>query len=326
MASRGREAARPGEIPARGWRDVLLRVREEIGEDRVGLVAAGVAYYGLLAVFPALAALVSVYGLVADPAEVSAQVARLGALPDPARELLRAQLERIAAGSGSALGWGLVGSVLLSTFSAMKGTSALLAAMNVAYDEPDGRGLLARNALALGLTLGAIVLGASALLIVVSVPALLRLLPWGPAGRLAVAVLPWLLLTGVFLVAVSLLYRIGPHRSRAQWRWVTPGALVATVLWIASSLGFSFYVGHFGSYNQTYGSVGAVVVMLLWFFLSAYVVLAGAELDAEMEHQTARDTTRGEEKPMGERGAYVADTVGEVPAGPWKGEREQDHA
>jgi len=310
---RGRDARAPREIPAPGWRDVLLRVREESSKDNLGLISAGVAYYGLLAIFPALAAMLSIYGLVADPVQVTDQIGQLDALPQTARQLLTDQLTQIASTSSGALTWSLVGGILLSIFSATKGINALIQALNIAYDEGSSRGFIKETLTGIVFTLGALLLAICAVAIVVLAPALLTILPLGPVAKVIGATLPWLLLTLGFMTGVAMLYRYGPVRERAEWHWITPGSLFATIAWVIASLGFSFYVSHFGTYNETYGSVGAVVVLLLWFYLTAYIIVLGAELNAELEHQTRHDTTTGGEQPMGERGAYVADTLGDVP-------------
>ena len=326
VCSRGRDALRPTQITTRGWRDVLLRVWQQVSEDNVGLISAGVAFYALLAIFPALGALVSIYGLVADPTEAGLYIAEFPAIPADVRVLVAEQLRRIATSSGSALGWGLLGSLLLSIYSASRGINALISALNIAYEEHDHRGLIHRKLLSFGFTVGAIVLGAVALAIVVAAPVALQWLPLGAVVSRALTALPWILLAGGFLSGICLLYRYAPNRRPAQWRWVTPGSVLATVLWLGASVGLSTYVGRFGDYNEVYGSVGAVVVLLLWFYLTAYIVVLGGELNAELEHQTRRDTTRGPERAMGERGAYVADTLGEIPPGPWKGDVEPDDA
>lgn len=313
---RGRDALAPSDLTVRAWRDVVLRVWTRVDDHHVALVSAGVAYYALFAIFPALAALVSVYGLIADPADAGRQIATFRALPDAAHDLLLEQLARITGAPESSLGWGLVGSVLLSIYSATRGMGSLILAVNIAYGEKQMRGLIEAKLVGFAFTLGAILLAVLALAIVVGAPVVLRMLPLGAAATFALTLLPWVLLTGGFLAGLMLLYRYGPHRRRAKWRWVTPGAAGATVLWLVVSLSLSAYVARFGDYNEIYGSVGAVIILLLWFFATAHVVVLGAELNAAMEHQTSRDTTQGPEKPMGERGAYVADTVGEVPPSP----------
>lgn len=316
-AERGRLAERPQEIPAPGWRDILLRVWGKIGELNLSMFAAGVAYYGLFAIFPALVAAVSIYGLVADPADVERQVGALsGVLPQEAANLITGQLHRISATSSDALSVGLLGGVLLALWSAASGVKALITALNVSYGESERRGFLHLNAAALLLTLGAIVFAVLSLALIVALPALLGNLGiggLGEIGRIVISVSRWPLLALVILLGLAVLYRYGPSRDQPRWRWVSWGAAVAAVLWLVASALFSFYVSNFGNYNKTYGSIGAVVILLLWFYLTAFIVLLGAALNAEMEHQTKKDTTKGQPEPLGKRRAHVADTLGKSP-------------
>lgn len=311
---RGRESERPDDIPTPGWRDIALRTWEQIGHDNVGLVAAGVAFYGLLGVFPAIAALVSVYGLIADPAEVQRQFEAASAvMPAEVQAILGEQMGKVAGSGTGALSVAAAGSLLLALWSASKGAKAFMTAMNIAYGEEERRGILKVNLVALALTAFVVLLGVVALMAVVVMPVLLGLLDFGGATRWLVSLSTWGLIVLVFVVTLAMLYRFAPSREGAKWRWVTPGSLAAVALWLAASIAFSIYVRNFGSYNETYGSLGAVVGMMMWFWLSAFIVIMGAELNAEAERQTRRDTTTGKPKPMGERGAYAADTVGEKP-------------
>jgi len=312
--TRGREATRPRELGKKGWRDVLLRVKSELSDDQVGIVAAGVAFYALLAVFPAITAMVSIYGLIADPADVGQILAQMkGALPGEAYDVLAGQLHQVAAGSGTALGFGVVAGILLSIWSANAGIKALMSALDIVYDQKETRGFFKLNGTSLLITFGAIVVALLAVGMVIATPVVLEALSLGGIAETLISLLRWPVLLIVFMTGLSVIYRLGPDRRNAQWRWITPGAVLATVLWLVGSIAFSFYVSNFGSYNKTYGSLGAVVVLLMWFWLTAFVVLIGAELNAEMEHQTRRDTTEGHEKPLGRRGANMADTVGETP-------------
>jgi len=310
---RGREATRPLAISRVGWRDVLLRTKRELSRDNASLVAAGVAFYGLLAAFPAIAGVVSLYGIVADPASAAQFFGGAPALPQEARTILAEQAARVAATPSSALGLGLAGALLLAIYSASKAVSALLTALNIAYEEQEKRGFVRLTLLAFGLTAALILFVVFALLLIVGVPAVVAALALPKWMEVVAHLLPWPILAAAAITGLSVLYRMGPSREPAAWLWVRPGAVVATVLWLLGSMGFSFYVANFGSYNETYGSVGAIVVMLMWLWVSAYVVILGAELNAEIEHQTKRDTTTGRERDLGERGAYVADTIGEVP-------------
>jgi membrane protein len=276
------------------------------------MVAAAVAFYALFALFPAMTAGISIYGLVADPQQVQQQIDALsGALPEDAHNLLGEQLENIAGSPPAALGFGLIGGLLVALWSANAGTRAMVEALNIVYGETERRGFIKLIAFTLALTLGMILFTILALALVAVLPVLLNQL--GLPGWLdAVArLLRWPILAGAFIAILAVLYRYGPARERAQWRWVTPGAVIATALWVIGSILFSWYVTNFGDYNETYGTMGAVMVLMLWLWVSAFVVLIGAEINAEMEHQTERDSTTGEPQRMGARGAHMADTVGE---------------
>jgi membrane protein len=308
---RGRHAETPTQIPATGWKDVLWRTYEQFGKDRVMAVAAGVTYYALLAVFPAIAALVSIYGIFADPATIEAHLNTLsGVLPGGALDIIREQVTRIASQGGGALGFGFIFGLLISLWSANAGMKAVFDALNIVYNEEEKRSFVRLNVQSLSFTLGAIAFVILAIAGIVVLPILLDFI--GLGGRtewlLSLARWPVLLIGVVFGLAV--LFRYGPSRDRAEWKWVTPGGLVAAVLWLAGSMLFSWYVANFGSYNETYGSLGAVIGFMTWIWLSSVVVLLGAEINAEVEHQTAKDTTEGPRQPLGARGAQMADTVG----------------
>ncbi len=311
----GRHANRPGEIPGRGWMDVLGRIRKSLAEDNLSLVAAGVAFYGLLAIVPALAAVVSIYGLFLSPAAIQEQFASLsGILPRDARQLLSEQMQRIASATDTTLGWTAAGSLLITLLSAMKGASALITALNIAYDEREHRGFIKLNLLAFALAAGGVLFAISSLVLIAVFPAIVEYLPLPEIWLAALAYLRWPVL-GVFVIAaLAVVYRYAPARRPAKWRWVSPGSAAAMALWLIGSGLFSLYVARFAGYNETYGSLGAIVILLMWFYLSAYVLLLGAELNAEAEHQTLRDSTAGPDRPLGLRGAHVADTVGKAPA------------
>lgn len=312
--ARGREADTPGQIPKAGWRDVLLRTKREVSDDYMGLVAAGVAFFGLLAIFPALAALVSIYGLVADPAQVEQQMSGvLGMLPPQAAEILQNQMRSVASQPSTGLGWGVALGLLFTLWSAAKGVKALMQGLNIAYDEEESRGFFKLNGMALLLTVGAIVFGALALGLIAILPPVLSALGLPGWAETVISLLRWPLLAAAVVGMLAVLYRFGPDREEPKWRWVNWGSGVATVLWLVGSILFSVYVSNFGNYSETYGSLGAVVVLMMWFYLTSFVVLLGAELNAEMEHQTRRDTTEGRPEAMGERGAHVADTLGRKP-------------
>jgi membrane protein len=308
----GRRAERPGEIPPRGWFAILRRVKAEVKEDNVTLLAAGVAFYAMLAIFPAIIAVVTVYGMVADPNQVETQVGEFArSLPSGADELLTEQLQNVTQAGRQSLSIGLAVSLLAVLWSASSGVQGLVKSLNLVYDERESRGFLKLRGLSLLLTLGAIVVAVVALALITVFPAVIDDLGLGQAGELAASIARWVVLALLVLVALAVVYRLAPDRASPRWRWVSWGAVVALVVWLLGSVGFSWYVDNFGKYNQTYGALAAVIVLLLWLFLSAFAVLLGAELDAETERQTARDTTTGPERPLGERDAEVADTLGE---------------
>ena len=307
---RGREADRPSQIPARGWIDILKRVWNQVGEDNISIIAAGVAFYAMLAIFPALGAALSIYGLIADPADVSRQLASMGGmLPADARSLLEDQLASLAAQPKSALGFGLIFGILLALWSASSGMKALMTALNIAYEEEETRGFLRYYLVALGLTFGAILAALVSIALVAVLPPILDALPVPDWLHWLLSLVRWPILAAGVIFGLAVLYRHGPSRTQARWQWVSWGAAIATVLWIVGSLAFSWYAANFADYNKTYGSVGAVIGLLMWFYITAYVMLLGAALNSEMERQTARDTTSAPRKPMGQRGARMADTV-----------------
>lgn len=313
--SRGREARTPREIPARGWKDILWRVKDEIKEDKLSIIAAGVAFYGLLAIFPGLVALVGLYGLAFDPQQVEQQVSALsGVMPQEAQKILMGQLHDLVTTSSATLSIGAIGGLVLALWSASAGVRTMMEALNVTYDEEETRGFIRFYGTALLLTLGAVAGIVVAIAIVIALPIVINFLGLGGLLGHLIAYARWPILAILALAALAVLYRYGPSRDEPRWQWVSWGAVIATVIWLIGSALFSLYVTSFGNYNQTYGSAGAVVIMLMWFLLSAYAVLIGAEFNAEMERQTKKDTTTGPEKPMGSRRAYAADTLGKSKA------------
>jgi membrane protein len=308
---RGRLATTPSEIPAPGWKDILFRVYNNISEHRIVSIGAGVAFFTLLAIFPAIAALVSIYGLFADPAQVSSHLDSMsGLLPGGALDVLREQMTRLADQGKGSLGLSFAVSLAISLWSANSGVKALFDAHNIVYGEKEKRSFITLNAITLAFTMGILVFLIIALTAVVGIPIALNYLGIGGATDLLVKLLRWPILFAIIAVMFAVIYRYGPSRKKPQWRWVTWGSAFAAILWIIASVLFSWYASNFGSYNKTYGSLGAVVGFMTWIWISAMVILLGAELDAEMEHQTTRDTTTGDPKPMGQRKASVADSVG----------------
>jgi len=312
-AVRGRVARHPFQIPRRGWKDIALRVKDEWGDDHVGLSAAGVAFYAFLAMIPALAATVSLLGLTTKGRDATEVIDDLfGALPADARNLLSEQLDSIAASSSGSLSMGLVIGLALSIWAASGAIGQLVNTINIAYDEEETRSWFYRKAMALALTFGAVLFVAFAVFVVVGFPTLVDETGLGIGMRRLLNILIWPVLAVAFALALTVLYRYAPDRSKPHWTWVSVGSILAITAWVLVTLGFRFYVSRFGSYNETYGSLGAVVVILLWMWLTAVIILMGAEINAEVEHQTAVDTTVGGDQPMGERGAVKADTLGEL--------------
>lgn len=311
---RGRFADSPKEIPKRGWRDVLLRVKQQIGEDNVSLTASGVSYGWLLAVFPLFGSLIAIYGVIADPADVQRQIEGLfGLLSPEVVTTLHDQLTKLTQKSGAALGFGALIGILFSLWSANSGTKAMITALNIVYSEKEKRNFFKLNLASLSLTVGmvlAIVLG---LLLMVVLPLALGIFGMEETTKSVLNILRWPALAIGFLIGLAVLYRYAPSREKPKWRWVSWGSALATVLWIIASGGFAIYVTNFGKYDETYGSLGAVIVLLMWFYITAFIILLGAELNAELEHQTAKDSTTKTPLPMGMRGAHMADTVGERP-------------
>ncbi|WHO75706.1 YihY/virulence factor BrkB family protein [Rhizobium sp. BT03] len=309
----GRSAATPEAIPLSGLRDVFWRVYHEVLNDRVTLIAAGVTFYLLLALFPAMAALVSLYGLVADPVTISEHLRELaGLLPPGAFDLLADQIKELVSKRDSALGITFFVGLGIALWSTHSGTLAIFDAMNVAYEENEKRGLIRLNLIGLCFTLSAMLLMVVMVMLVGVMPVVLSYLWLDQFKEHMALLLRWPLLLLVVAVAVTSVYRFGPSREPAKLRWMTWGAGLTTVAWAAMSLAFSFYLDHFANYNATYGTLGALIGFLIWIWLSVVILVIGAELNAELEHQTARDTTTGMPLPMGARGAYVADTLGET--------------
>lgn len=310
-ADRGREADTPARIPPKGWKDVLRRVWRQMGENHLSIIAAGVAFYLLLSMVPALASLVAIYGVFADPSQIGRRVESMsGMLPREALDLIEEQLQRLSAASSEALGVGAAIGLLLSLWSATKGTRAMIDSVNIAYEEREKRSFVRLNLIAIGLTVALVLFVIVSLALVAVVPLVLERIGLGAGLAWTVSLLRWPLLLVGLIVALAVLYRYAPARDEPRWRWVSPGAIGAAVLFLFGSAAFSLYVSMSDSYDATYGSLGAIAVMMMWLFVAAYAVLLGAQLNAETERQTRRDSTDGPPRPMGARGAHAADTVG----------------
>jgi membrane protein len=304
----GAGAEKPGDIPKEGWKAILTRVQMEIKNDNVSLLASGVAFRALLALFPALIAAVSIWGLVASEETVTQQITDFtGQLPDDAASLIETQLTEVATGGGGQLGLALLISLAIALWSASSGVLGLIDGCSAAYDEADERSFPARRGLAFLLTLGAIVFLLIAIGLIAVLPAVLDQFGLGETGELAIRIGQWPLLAFIAFLAIAVVYRVGPDRATPQTKWVTWGAAIATLLWLIGSGLFTIYVENFGDYGATYGAIAGVIILMLWLFLTAFCILLGAEINAEMERQTGVDSTTGEPKPIGSRDADPAD-------------------
>jgi membrane protein len=307
----GRSATIPSEIPPRGWKDIVWRIYENIGKHRVVALGAGVTFYGLLAIFPALAALVAIYGLFADGAEIGKQLDQLSSfVPSGALDVARDQLTRVASSGSQTLSLTFFFGLATSLWSANAGIKSLFDTMNIVYGEEEKRSFFRLNAISLTFTAGALLFALAAIGAVLILPVALNYLELPDATDLLFRVARWPALLVVVTFGLACLYRFGPSRDAARWSWVMWGSIGAALLWLAASALFSWYAANFGSFNKTYGSLGGAVGLMTWIWISTIIVLLGAELNAEMEQQTARDTTGGPSKPLGARGAHMADTVG----------------
>lgn len=305
---RGQEAQWPHQIPFRGWKDIGKRVWHEMKVDHVQIVSAGVAFYFFLSIFPTIVAAISIYSLVLEPSQIEAQISRLDLiLPEKAFGMINDFLRPVIEQSRKEIGWGLIVSVLISIWSANKGTNALFQGINIAYDEIETRNIFKKNLITLLFTLCGLVLGLISLLIVIFFPLLIDKFGLPQQLEKILTWFRWVILGLILISSLSMVYKIAPHRRSPRFRWVSWGALLGTSLWLAGSMLFSWYVSNFGSYDDLYGSFAAVAILMLWLFLTAFIVLMGAEINSEMEHQTRYDTTIGIERPMGERNAYHAD-------------------
>lgn len=310
---RGRNAEWPTDIPARGWQDILLRIYNEAQEDRLLALAAGVVFYSLLAIVPAITAFVSSYGLFADPRTITDQLAfAQTVMPGAAFEIVQDQILRLVGQDRGGLTIGFVAGLAVAIWSANAATKALFDGLNVVYEETEKRSFIRLNLLSLAVTAGAIVMLLLLLGAVVVFPIALSFFGAGSMQETLVALGRWPALFLVVVFALSVLYRVGPSREGAKFRWLTVGSVVGALSWLGASLLLSWYLSNFADYNATYGSLGAVIGLMTWMWFSAIAVLLGAEINAEIEHQSARHTTTGRHLPLGLRGARMADTVGEA--------------
>ena len=312
---RGRQATAPWQIPWAGWKDILWRTYQQISEDRLLAVAAGVVFYGLLALFPAVTAVVSLYGLFANASTINEHLSLLaGFLPAGAIDIVQEQVNRLVSKGDAKLSFGFIFGLGMALWSANAGMKAIMDALNVVYDEKEKRGFIKLNLVSLAFTIGGIIAILLAVGAVVVLPLVLGYLGLGSIGEILLRVLRWPLLLALIIIGLAVLYRFGPSRREPRWQWLTVGSVFAAVAWLVSSGLLSWYLSSFANYDATYGSLGAGIGLMMWMWISSIVILFGAELNSEIEHQTARDSTVHGEKPLGARGAAMADTVG-APAG-----------
>jgi membrane protein len=309
---RGRQASAPWQIPWAGWKDILWRTYARVGDDRLLAVAAGVVFYGLLALFPAITAFVSLYGLFAKGSTIAEHLSLAsGVLPAGAMEIIQEQVTRITAKGDAKLSIAFAASLGLALWSANAGMKAVIDALNVTYAEKEKRGFIKLNLISLAMTVGAILGLLVALGAIVVLPLVLSYMGLGGWTETLLRFLRWPLLLGLVIFGLAVLYRFGPSRESPRWEWLTAGSVFAAIAWLVGSALLSWYLANFANYDATYGSLGAAIGMMIWMWMSSIVILLGAELNSEVEHQTARDSTTGHEKPRGDRGAVMADTVGQ---------------
>jgi len=307
----GRRAESPTEIPAPGWKDIAWRTYQQIGEDRLLAVSAGVVFYGLLALFPAITALVSSYALIANPSTINDHLSLLaGVLPEGTYSIIQDQIGRVLAKGDVKLSAAFAFSLLLALWSANGGMKAIIDALNVVYDEEEKRSFVKLNAVSLAFTLGSLVAILTAIGLVVAVPIVLSTIGLGAVGDAVLRFGRWPALAAIVVVGLAVLYRYGPSRRTPKWKWISVGSVLATATWLAGSALLSYYLSNYGNYDATYGSLGAAIGLMMWMWMSTIVILFGAELNSEIEHQTKQDSTTAGGAPIGTRGAKVADTVG----------------
>jgi membrane protein len=307
----GHHASSPAEMPKRAWKDIALRTYKRVWDDNVALVSAGVAFYGFFALLSLLGLIVLLYGFFVDPVTVIEQMRRLtNILPPDVVDLIGNQLLIAIHSSEGTKGVGLLIVALVAIYGGTNGSASIITALNIAYEEKEKRSLFRFYLLAVSMTLGALVAALVALAATAAVGYIDNALPKASAALvLAGKLVGYLVLAVLAALVASVLYRFGPSRENAQWQWITPGSAFAAVAWLLLTLAFGLYVSHFTNYSASYGSLGAVVALLTWMYFSAYAFVVGAELNSEIEHQTAKDSTTGSPEPLGERGAWAADNV-----------------
>lgn len=299
----------PTSIHLKDWWAILERVVQRVMGDNIGLLSAGIGFYAFLSIFPAVAAGLMIWGLFTDIGALSAQLQALRELAPDAFSLVADQMVNIATQDSGGLTLGLIMSIGLAFWSASGGVSALMQAMNIAYHETEKRGFVQLNLLTLGFTIAGILFVGLSMAAIAAVPPILKALYLGAFVEALANFVRWLVIIAAFMAACAVIYRIAPSRAHARWRWIIPGAVAAGLIWLVASVAFSAYLENFNAYNATFGSLGAVAALLMWFWISAYAICLGAELNAQLELFTTVDTTVDEPARRGRRGAYVADHV-----------------
>ncbi|MFW7377266.1 MAG: YihY/virulence factor BrkB family protein [Oligoflexus sp.] len=303
-------ARTPMQFKWKDWKQIGLRVKDSFASDHISIIAAGVAFYGMLSIFPVLIAIVSIYGLFSDPATVEAQIQSMTqVIPDDVALIIGNQLRDIAVNSPTSLGLGAAISILVAIASAAKGMKAIMEGFNIAYNEDETRGMIRLQAQAMLLTLGGVLTIVIAVSLIAILPGVLAFIGLSEYAESLLLIGRWPILATLFILGLSIVHRYAPDRREAKWRWVTAGSIASTLMILLASAGFAYFAENFGNYNKTYGSIAGVIVLLLWLYLMALSLLFGAELNSEIEHQTLADSTKGKEKPMGNRDAYMADTI-----------------
>lgn len=322
VAARGRHAEVPIDIPRRGWSDIVWRMLRAARRDRITILAASVAFYALLALFPTIAAVISLWGLLFDPLQAGQQLYEISRfMPPDAANLIDQQAQQVVENTESGNGMTALVGLLIAMFIASKAVGVLVIGLNVVYGEQEKRPLLLRGVVLVLLTCGLIGMTLVSLGFIAIVPAVVDSLMIEPPVDRALKWLRWPALLVIMSLLIALLYRYAPYRRSAQWRWLSYGTILATLLWLLGSGGLSLYVRYFSSFSELYGSLGAVIALMMWFWMSAFVVLLGAEVNSEMERQTYTDTTVGEERPLGNREAFAADTLGVEH--PWNDDKQE---
>jgi membrane protein len=305
------DVAAPTDIHLKDWRAIVVRVWQRMLADQIGVLSGGIAFYAFLSVFPAVAAALMVWGMFTEMATLGPQLEALRDFAPDAFGLITNQMVAIVNQNNGELTFGVLISALLAIWSASGGVSALMGAMNLAYHEKEKRGFIRLTLTSLGFTLGAIVFVALSAAAIAAVPPILEALRLGSFVEAVIRITRWLMMIALFFAACCMIYRIAPSRTHARWRWIVPGALAASIMWLIASIAFSTYLANFDAYNATFGSLGAVAALLMWFWLSAYAICLGAELNSQLELFTTQDTTIGTPAAPGQRGAAVADHIEE---------------